>query len=408
RVDGSIVKELTGNTVFSLDNLWAENYTLIIEYMGVKVAPQDFVLNITTYNTTVNMTTTMQKIPLDYRKINKTMAWLLDTKLVDVKDLNPKLPYSRTEIWLNGSGSFTLILDYKGDLPTKIGVTAINITDLKYYWNGNALFIEGVLNGTGILNVTDYYRFRVYVYDRLGNLMGSWFFVYVNRTRYGSVIDVYYYPEDYVISLPDSIKGFKFYQFWDGYNQTVRPTLLNHTDIEIKIYYRVPTAVSKIGGVRLGVTPLSLLKQWLMGQAEGELVKVFFEGYLLDYYGSGVPNRTLTIKITNLKTGYTRTINVTTDLSGYWRTPVLELPRGQAYKVTVTFSGDDTYVESSVSKTIMIESLPIAPTWWEQYYMFIILVVVTIATIVIAFLISTRLLKKTMPTRPRKYLRIGK
>jgi len=181
--------------------------------------------------------------------------------------------------------------------------------------------------------------------------------ILINGTSYaGPIVEDYLYPENYVIELPTVIGGFDFYSYFDGYNQTVRTVTINHTDVTLKIWYRVPTSLAKVKGVQItSLSWLPFLKQ------DGETVKVYVEGYLLDYYGHGVPNRPVVINITDVEAGFTWMVNATTDATGYFRTPLLELVRGRTYRIDVCYAGDDIYVGTSSTMEVKPEELPSAP-----------------------------------------------
>jgi len=356
KANDSTIREVSGNAQFALSNLWAGNYTVLVRFKDITVGARDFELNITTDASTINMYLAMRSLAKDYRGLNRTVAYDYTKKLLGVENLSSKFPYSRMRILLNGTGSFKLYINYRGDLPTKVDVVG-NVSNLEYYWNGTYLVIEGTLGSVGELKITDLYRLRVEIYDRLGNLMPSWIYAYVNETKYsGAVVEDYYYPEDYVVKLPPSINGFEFFGFWDGFNESTRTVSINNSDVTLKVWYRVPTRVEGVRSYQVaGTALLPFLRE------EGETVRVYIEGYLKDYYGAGVPNRPLTINITNVETGYTRSYNVTTDIAGYFRSPVIELPRGKTYRVEVIYGGDDIYVGTVGTSEIKPEELPTAP-----------------------------------------------
>jgi len=361
KANGSIVKELTGNKAFNLTGLWAGNYTLKIKFKDIVVAVKDFELNASTDGSTVNLTCPMKKLPADYRGLSRTIATNYDKEIVSIENISTKFPYSRTRILLNGTGSFKLYINYMGDLPTKVSVTVNNVTNLKYYWDGNYLVIEGVLGSLGEINITDLYKVRLELYDRLGHPMPEWIYAYINETQYfGSVIEDYLYPEDYVLELPETIYGFEFYSYFDGYNETVRNITINNTDVLYKVWYRIPTKIEPVKAFQVAASWFErFLKPFI--SSDENTTKVYIEGYLRDYYDNGVPNRPLIVNITDVQANLTWSVNTTTDLSGYFRTPLLDLIRGRTYEIKIIYSGDSIYVGTLTTTEFTPETLPEAP-----------------------------------------------
>jgi len=402
KTDGSIVRQLIGNKLFSLTDLWAGNYTVIVKFKDIVIGIKDFELNITTNASTTNLQCTMKSLASDYRGFNRTVIYEYGKQLVGIEDMSAKYPYSRMRVLLNGTGSFKLYINYRGDLPTKVAVKG-NVTGLKYYWDGDYLVIEGSLGSIGELNITDLYKLRLEIYDRLGNPMPSWIYVYVNETRYsGAVVEDYYCPEDYVVKLPDAINGFRFYGFFDGFNETARAISINNSDVILKAWYRVPTSVEEVKSYQVA----SLW--WLpFVRQEGETVRVYVEGYLRDYYGDGVPNRPIIINVTDTETGYTRSYNATTDATGYFRTPMLELFRGKTYKIEVVYGGDDVYVGTMSTAEVKPKELPTAPAivGIPVNYLLLTVGVALIAFGVFAAARAARHTIEGMRERSRKFVR---
>jgi len=401
---GVVVKELVGNGILSFADLMAGNYTLVAYFKDIVVCePRNFELNITIDNGTVDLVCKMKRLSADYRGFNRTIILEHDKQLVGVESLSAKYPYSRMRILLNGTGSFKLYINYRGDLPTKVSVAG-NVTNLKYYWDGNYLVITGALGSVGEINVTDLYKLRVEIYDRLGNLMPSWVYAFINGTKYsGAIIEDYLYPEDYVVELPKTINGFEFYSFFDGYNETARAITINNSDVTLKAWYRVPTSVKEVKSYQVA----SLW--WLpFIEQDSDRVKVYIEGYLLDYYGYGVPNRPITINITDVELGFTWAINVTTDAAGYFRTPLLELVRGRTYRIDVVYNGDDIYVGSYSTMEVKPEELPAAPAVPEipiEYYIAAIAAVLIIVGIIAAALRAARHTVEDFRERSRRFVK---
>ena len=262
------------------------------------------------------------------------------------------------------------------------------------------------------INVTDLYKIRLEVYDRLGNLMPSWIYAYINNTKYtGSTIEDYYYPEDYVIKVLRAINGFKFYRFFDGYNSTVRNITVSDSDVVYKVWYLVATNVS-FTSKEVSPVPASL-RDWFkslfrLHAVDENITRVVFEGYLRDYYGNGVPNRPVYINITTSNTTVA-VLLTTTDSSGYFRAGPIELFRGVEYNITVYFEGDEIYADTLKSTTFTAGVAPppapvVAGVPW--YYWAVVIVVVATAVAIAVFTI--RAVRKSLMdlTRPRKYVKL--
>ena len=359
--DGKVITELIGNKVFSLGGLWASNYTLRVKLKDIVVAIRDFELNITTDSTTLDLVCPMKKLPADYRGFARTIITNYDKEIVNVTNISTKFPYSRMSILLNGTGAFKLYVNYQGDLPTDINITANNVTNLTYYWDGNYLVIEGSLGSLGIINITDLYKVRLEIYDRLGNPMPEWIYAYINNTEFfGSIIEHLLYPETHPIELPEEINGFEFYSYFDGYNETVRNITINNTDVLYKVWYRIPTKIETVKSFQVTASWFErLLKPFV--SSDENTTKVYIEGYLRDYYDNGVPNRPLIVNITDVQANLTWSVNATTDPSGYFRTPLLDLIRGRTYEIKIIYNGDSIYVGTLTTTELTPETLPEAP-----------------------------------------------
>ncbi|RLE87343.1 MAG: hypothetical protein DRJ67_05005, partial [Thermoprotei archaeon] len=175
-----------------------------------------------------------------------------------------------------------------------------------------------------------------------------------------------------------------------GYNETVRAFSINHTDVVLKAWYRVPTSPEDVE-VEVVMSPLSWLFQLLSPQ---EAVEAYVEGCLRDYYGSGVPSRRVTVNVTNVETGFAQSITTTTDASGYFRAGPFTLARGKEYRISIAYGGDDVY--TSTSKTITYtapppegEGLPVSlPISWA-----VIVVAIIVIIAVVLILIKIRKIK---------------
>jgi hypothetical protein len=331
-------------------------HELTARFKGIPVCYGTLDLYSATNASALNLTCMLKRV-LDYRGLNRSLIFELGKQLVSFEDLSLKYPYSRSRVLLNGTGAFTLILDYYGKKPTSVGVAG-NVTITRWYWDGYYLVVTGTLGSVGEVNITDLYKLRVEVYDRLGNLIPFNVPLYINDTAYYTpVAEGLFYPETYNITFPAEIYGFKFHSFSDGYTDTVRLVDVSTSDVVLKAYYRVPSKV-EVGAYRVS-TLIEAIKR-LFNLGENEYVSVFFEGRLLDYYGGGVPGRTITVRLYRAGS-LVAEYNVTTDQTGYWRTPIVQLLRGETYTVSVYYAGDDTYVESGAVYEFTSEAPPTPP-----------------------------------------------
>ena len=397
---GEIIAKVTAYE-HTLSMLPAGTYRIKVLFKNIVVAEGIFNLTTSSTGSIFEIISNVLKLPRDYRGIERSIIAPKHVVILGYTSESTKYPFSRMRLLLNGTGSFVVFINYRGDLPTKVVVEG-NVTGLKYYWDGSYLVIEGSLGSTGEINVTDLYRLRVEMYDRLGNLMPSWVYAYINETKYsGAIVEDYYYPDDYVVKLPTTINGFVFYSFFDGFNESIRAVSLNNTDITLKVWYRVPTSIELKSYQVSSMSIIPFIKQ------EGETVKVYFEGYLKDYYGNGVPNRPLVINITNVETGYMVSYNVTTDVAGYFRSPVVELFRGKSYRIEVIYNGDDVYVGTLSTSEVKPEELPVAPTVIEipVNYLLAAVGVALIAFGVFAALRAARHTVEDLRERSRRFVR---
>ena len=407
KTTGEVIAELTGRYEFFIDSQLPQGtYLIIIKFMGVVLKALEVYFNATA-RVEVNSTVPALSLLADYRGLSR--SFVCNKTIVDVEDLNPKFPYSRSRILVNGTGHFKLFINYQGDLPSGISVSG-NVTNLQYCWNGTYLVIEGDLGSIGEVNVTDLYKIRLEIYDRLGNPMPSWIYAYINNTKYtGSTIEDYYYPEDYVIRVPGEINDFNFYGFFDGYNSTVRNITVSDSDVVYKVWYLVATnitmRVSEIAGTATVATWLKqLFARLFQYEEEIETVKSTIDGYVLDYYGNGVPNRRVLVNITNTRTGFTIPLETTTDASGYFSVTA-DLVRGDTYNITICFLGDDVYADTSASMLYTVsKAVAPAPVVKVPVEYYVIAIAVAIIAVV-AIIIAVRGARGIIPYRPRKYVR---
>jgi len=404
-IENAMGIEIARATVYnySIGSLPAGTYRIKIMFKDIVVAERVFNLTSATTGSLLEVIANILKLPKDYRGLERSIIAPKEIMVINYTSISNKYPYSRMRILLNGTGNFKLYVNYRGDVPTKVEVDG-NISSLNYYWDGNYLVITGILGSIGEINITDLYKLRLELYDRLGNRLPLKPVILINGTSYtGSIVEDYLYPENYVIEIPAVIGGFDFYSYFDGYNQTVRTVTINHTDVTLKIWYRVPTSLAKVEGVQItSLSWLPFLKQ------DGETVKVYVEGYLLDYYGHGVPNRPVVINITDAEAGFTWMVNATTDATGYFRTPLLELVRGRTYRIDVYYAGDDIYVGTSSTMEVKPEELPsaLAPVEIPMEYIIIgaaaVLILIGIAAAAIK---AVRQTIEDLRTKSRRFVR---
>jgi hypothetical protein len=122
---------------------------------------------------------------------------------------------------------------------------------------------------------------------------------------------------------------------------------------------------------------------------------VYIDGKALDYYGNGVPNRVVTVKLYSSDGVLLSTFNVSTDASGYYRTPDMKLLRNATYRVEVVYQGDDVYVGSSKTYEFSVAALPVAPaptapTPIPTTIMFVIAAAIIVAAIIIGIKIARK------------------
>jgi len=116
-----------------------------------------------------------------------------------------------------------------------------------------------------------------------------------------------------------------------------------------------------VGGVQV-TSWLKRLLSLLGLQQQDQYADVYVEGWLRDYYGAGVPNRPVTVWV-ETPGGYAFYFNLTTDASGYFRTPLFKALRGTTYTVRVEYAGDNIYVGTIGTASFTPEQLPSAPAF---------------------------------------------
>jgi hypothetical protein len=88
---------------------------------------------------------------------------------------------------------------------------------------------------------------------------------------------------------------------------------------------------------------------------------------------------------------------VTTDASGYYRTPDMKLIRNTTYRVEVVYQGDDIYVGSSKTYEFSVAALPVAPAPAAPAPApATIMLIVAAAIVVAAIVIGIKIARKTV------------
>ena len=351
---------VSGKGVVRASGLSAGNYTVMVVYKGLVLAVAGATLNITTDGSNLTIVLPLEKLGRDYRGVERVVAVEHPFKLVWVKDLGKRYPYASTSVAVEGHGSFRLCLDYGDARPPKVRV-ASNATVTGYVWSGSCLVVEGFVNSTAVVNVTDLYSLTVELRDKLGNLLPSQLQPYaiVNGSKVeGSKVELYLEPGVYTVSVPYKVGGFEFAGYSDGKNTTeVNVTLTqNH---KLTAYYRVPVSFESVQAYRLAVAWWQHLFKLVLHQHGNETVEVSIEGFLKDYYGRGVAGKTVEVRFEDPETGAYVIRYAKTDATGYFETKPAPLLRGKTYKVYIAFHGDDTYTPTQTTLEVTTaEQLP--------------------------------------------------
>ncbi|MGC9014552.1 MAG: hypothetical protein ACP5KW_09290, partial [Thermoproteota archaeon] len=352
---GALVSSSAFTTSTTFSNLLAGNYTVKLYYKNLLVGVTSFNLVSST-----NATSTLPKVRtfrvVDYRgsSIGKVLAYSYGVNLTEADISKGKaFPRGIYQLKVNGTGSFTLFVDYLGNLPTRIAIVS-NASSLSYGWRGSILIINGTLGSTAVVNVTDLYKVTVDVRDMLERSLS-----FVPITVNNSIVQpqIFTPPAYYNISLPQTKKYFKFSKFSDGYSSASRIFTVNNSDVYIKVYYRVP--ISFKSSINATVSVMSSLLR-LLGLQQYNTVSAHVEGKIYDYFGAGVPNKQITVNITNLDAKLSGTFTLTTDISGYFRTPDIDFVKGAHYLISISAPDDNIYVGNSTSYTYTVQEV-VAP-----------------------------------------------
>lgn len=179
-------------------------------------------------------------------------------------------------------------------------------------------------------------------------------------------------------------------------NRTITAEIVEEDSPIPPAEYRVPTVIES-REVRIESIFDWLPIPFLSPKQEENVTIVRLEGSLKDFYGAPVIGRTIKIEVAS--PNYTRVYNITTDSSGNFKFEV-DMAKGIEYKVTYTFEGDDVYVETSTSKTFLVEQLLPAPPAPEVPSLAIILVIGAVgAGVIVAIVYMAR--RRTEVARTR-------
>jgi len=351
-------KSLSAKASATVSGLAYGVHQITVTHKGIPVCSGGIDLWIGSNSSTVNLSCSLKRLSSDYRGVAKSVAWELGKQLLNITNLNAKYPYAKTRYIINGSGAFKLVIDYYSYRPTAVDVKS-NVSITSVNWDGYYLAISGSLGSAGDIVVSDLYRLRVEAFDRLGNALPVKALVAVNGTWYAAPVDLLLNPATYIVNVSTVAGGFQFYSYGDGYRNASRAVNISTSDVTLKVFYRVPT--------RIEVSAYQVMSLWqrllkFLGLLQEEQYStVYIDGKALDYYGNGVPNRVVTVKLYTVDGVLLSTFNVTTDASGYYRTPDMKLLRNSTYRAEVIYQGDDVYVGSSKTYEFSVAALPVAP-----------------------------------------------
>ena len=260
------------------------------------------------------------------------------TKQFKVIDINRDYPYSKFNVSVYGRPGETICFAISKLPQAKTRVESsvfIAVTETDNY-------VVVCVFPSSWVNVTiiDTYPINITLIDTLNNVLNSSL--------------TYYEVGKHVVKVPVNFMSFMFKSWKDGYTKPSRVVEVTKPITLIAIY-RVPTNFMYVYATRF---------------SENRLV---VEGYLIDRYGNYLHNAEVTIHIENYTTVKTRTVQ------GKFKVEV-KLPRDYFPTVTITYPGNDTYVETSVK----VKSTPSL-----EYYIAPILplLAITIAIILVIYFV---------------------
>jgi len=341
---GRVSKTFSIRGAANVTELWAGNYTVVIYYLYVPVCRAVFTLDTLSNNSAVNLTCTVKRLGLDYRGGSRITAWTYTAELVYIRDLDSRHPLARLSIALNGSGSICVAIRYTSR-PTTVLVST-NMSSASWSWSDSTLVICGTLSSVGVVNTSDAYYLSVYIVDKLGRLLDELKpHIRVNSSYYVTASLVTALPVAvYEVEVPGEIDGFIFDKWSDGETSRVRLVDLT-SDISLSALYRIPT--------KFEYFDLSLLKE------TDKLAVLSVSGRLVDYFGSPVADRNITIYVYIKEYGWTSVFTAKTDSNG-WFTAVFTVPKNVTVTARAHFSGDEIYREAHAGP-VELRLKPVAP-----------------------------------------------
>jgi len=358
------------------DRMNYSDYDLRAYYHNIKISPSrtEAPIYITLDNTTVGFTRTLYGSVWrlrDYRvrngtKLKRVYIWDSNYTL-SLEDNSPIAPLSNVTVILSeipaGGGvwfgsPFALAIYYGEERPTKVEVVS-NATEYSFYWDGNTLIIEGDTGNATVvnINITEYYRLTVEVYDTLGNRLSTG--IYLNNTLYRGRLNLTLPVAIYRLTVPSTWKGYKLAKIEGSESE-----FLLDDEKEIKIYYKVPTEIDLSASEEAPIFDIyHLFTQ-----------KLSVEGVLKDVYGNPIRGAEIIVKSKEW------TFKTITDNEGRFRISNLEVLRGEEYSFTVKYEGDETYVgtQETISTTVS--------TNWLLLLLLILMTVIIIITIIMTLL----------------------
>jgi len=385
------VKSLAAKASATVAGLSYGVHQIIVSHRGVPVCSGILDLWIGSNSSTVGIKCNLKRLSADYRGVARSVAWDLGKTLLNITSLNAGYPYARIRYLINGSGPFKLIINYYSYRPTAVDVKA-NVSISSANWDGNYLVISGSLGSAGSIVVADLYRLRVEAYDRLGNVLPVKAFVAVNGTWHATPVDLLLNPATYIVNASASVDGFQFFSYGDGYRSASRAVNISAGDATLKVFYRVPTRI-EVSAYQVMAPLWQRLLELLQDEQHAT---VYIDGKALDYYGNGVPNRVVTVKLYSADGALLSTFDVATDASGYYRTPDMKLIRNATYRVEVIYRGDDVYAGSSKTYEFSVAALPVAPApAAPTSILTTVMFVIAVAIVVAAIVIGIKMVRKT-------------
>ena len=373
-------------------------FILRVYYNGILI--KNITITIPTILYKLNITLPYINIT-DYRGLIREVTCSAPQTLKQVENLSNKFPYSRTRIFINGTGNFTLVY-FLNQTPTNINI--ISNVSVVYSIKDSYLYINGTLHSTAEIIIEDQYLLSIFLKDRLGYKLAN-FPVYINGTKYTSdssgYVRAYLVPEDYLLDYPEHLN----FEFYRADSITTRPVHIRlSTDKSLTTEYLVPAFITgfKISNITTA-SLLDLLLKLLLQSSGNSSGNIVVSGYLKDYYDNPLAGRTVYVNVTDLDTGFTAVYTATTEGSGFFETSMIPVSEGKDYRITVVFQGDDTYTRAYYESYYSVpKAVAPAPVGIPYYYYLIAIAIVLILIIAVGFAIRTG---KSISLKPRRYLK---